>query len=91
MHIFVQPVISNHGLLTTVAFKMGVNTDPIYALEGSVSVAGSAVKWLKENLGIANHFNNREHVENVGDVDKVHFVPAFSGLYAPHWKSDARG
>lgn len=64
---------------------MGQNADPIYALEGSLSSAGSAVNWLKTNLGI-NSKNNIIH-----DFDNVCFVPAFSGLYAPFWKSDARG
>lgn len=87
-----QPVISNYGLLTTVAYKMGKDTDPIYALEGSVAVAGSAVKWLIENLRIIDTFNNLTNkVKTVDDTNGVHFVPAFSGLYAPYWKSDARG
>lgn len=87
-----KPVISTHGLLTTVAYKMGKQTDPIYALEGSVAVAGSATKWLKDNLCIVDSYKNMEVMaDSVEDTNGIHFVPAFSGLYAPYWKSDARG
>lgn len=85
-------MISTHGLLTTVAYKMGKHTDPIYALEGSVAVAGSATKWLKDNLCIVDSYKNMEVMaDSVEDTNGIHFVPAFSGLYAPYWKSDARG
>jgi len=85
-------VISDHGLLTTVAYKMGKHSDTIYALEGSVAVGGSAAKWLIENLRIADTYNSITNTVNtVQDTNGVHFVPAFSGLYAPYWKSDARG
>jgi len=87
-----KPVFSEHGLLTTVAYKMGKHTDPIYALEGSVAVAGSAAKWLIDNLCIADTYNTISETANtVDNTNGVHFVPAFSGLYAPYWKSDARG
>lgn len=87
-----QAVISDHGLLTTVAYKMGPHADPIYALEGSVAVAGSAMKWLMEKLGICESYSNMiEKVDSVEDTNGVNFVPAFSGLYAPYWRSDARG
>jgi glycerol kinase len=87
-----KPVISTHGLLTTVAYKMGKHTDPIYALEGSVAVAGSATKWLKDNLCIVDSYKSMEVMAgSVEDTNGIHFVPAFSGLYAPYWKSDARG
>lgn len=87
-----QPVISNHGLLTTVAYKMGKNTDPIYALEGSVAVAGSAIKWLIEKMGVVDSYNNAmQKADSVNNTNGVYFVPAFSGLYAPYWKSEARG
>uniref|UniRef100_A0A2S2NA87 Probable glycerol kinase n=1 Tax=Schizaphis graminum TaxID=13262 RepID=A0A2S2NA87_SCHGA len=87
-----KPVISTHGLLTTVAYKMGKHTDPIYALEGSVAVAGSATKWLKDNLCIVDSYKSMEVMaDSVEDTNGIHFVPAFSGLYAPYWKSDARG
>lgn len=85
-------MVSSHGLLTTVAYKMGKNADPIYALEGSVAVAGAAIKWLIENLGIADNYKNLTNkTDTVTDTNGINFVPAFSGLYAPHWKSDARG
>lgn len=64
---------------------MGRNADPIYALEGSLSSAGSAINWLKTNLNIDTKDDSLE------ECDNVYFVPAFSGLYAPYWKSDARG
>lgn len=87
-----QPVVSNHGLLTTVAYKMGKDVDPIYALEGSVAVAGSATKWLIENLDMADNFDDLTNkTVTVPNTNGVNFVPAFSGLFAPHWKSDARG
>jgi len=71
---------------------MGKHTDPIYALEGSVAVAGSAAKWLIDNLCIADTYNTISETANtVDNTNGVHFVPAFSGLYAPYWKSDARG
>ncbi|KAK7790598.1 hypothetical protein R5R35_012558 [Gryllus longicercus] len=85
-------VLSSHGLVTTVAYKMGKNARPVYALEGSIAVAGAAVKWLKNNLNLLNHVSELEdmasQVQTTGDV---YFVPAFSGLYAPYWRKDARG
>ncbi|XP_025415736.1 glycerol kinase isoform X2 [Sipha flava] len=87
-----KPVISEHGLLTTVAFKMGAHTDPIYALEGSVAVAGFAAKWLMENLEVVDSYQDLTmKADTVENTNGVHFVPAFSGLYAPYWRSDARG
>ncbi|XP_050529487.1 glycerol kinase isoform X2 [Daktulosphaira vitifoliae] len=87
-----KAVISKHGLLTTVAYKLGKNVDAVYALEGSVAVAGAAVKWLKDNLGIISNYDHLSTLINsIPDTNGVHFVPAFSGLYAPYWKSDARG
>jgi len=92
LEVMFQPVISNNGLLTTVAFKMGPHADPIYALEGSVAVAGSVAKWLVENLNIVDSINSiMEKANSVDSTNGVHFVSAFSGLYAPYWKSDARG
>lgn len=82
---------SKHGLLTTVAYKLGRNKPPVYALEGSVAVAGAAIKWLQENLGL---FDSMEEIKDLGNysgqVGDVVFVPAFSGLYAPYWRKDAR-
>lgn len=84
-------VRSKHGLLTTVAFKFA-NQMPHYALEGSVAISGAAIQWLRDQLGI---LANAEEIESlassVPDVGGVYFVPAFSGLFAPHWRSDARG
>lgn len=71
---------------------MGAHTDPIYALEGSVAVAGFAAKWLMENLQVVDSYRNlTAKADSVEDTNGVHFVPAFSGLYAPYWRSDARG
>lgn len=71
---------------------MGKHSDPIYALEGSVAVAGSAAKWWKDNMGIIESYDDMtEKTEKVEDTNGIHFVPAFSGLYAPYWDSDARG
>lgn len=84
-------VRSRNGLLTTVCFKFG-DEPARYALEGSVAVTGSAIQWLRDQLGI---INNAAEIENlaasVKDTAGVYFVPAFSGLFAPYWRSDARG
>ena len=82
---------SSHGLLTTVLYKLG--TQPVqYALEGSVAVTGSAVQWLRDQLGIINSASEIESLAaTVPDTGGVYFVPAFSGLFAPYWRSDARG
>jgi glycerol kinase len=86
-----EPVRSRHGLLTTVCYQLG-QQDPVYALEGSIAVTGSLVQWLRDNLGMISSAAEIEPlaatVENNGGV---YFVPAFSGLFAPHWRSDARG
>ena len=84
-------VRSKHGLITTVLFKLGNN--PVqYALEGSVAVTGSAVQWLRDQLGIIDSASEIEGLAaSVEDNGGVHFVPAFSGLFAPYWRSDARG
>ncbi|WP_433593038.1 glycerol kinase GlpK [Nocardia sp. CA-145437] len=84
-------VRSKHGLLTTVAYQFG-DDKPVYALEGSIAVTGSAVQWLRDQLGI---ISGAERVEalarQVSDNGGVYFVPAFSGLFAPYWRADARG
>jgi glycerol kinase len=86
-----QPVHSRHGLLTTVAYKFGAQP-AIYALEGSVAIAGALVQWLRDNLGmIASSADIEELAQSVDDNGGVYFVPAFSGLYAPYWKENARG
>ncbi|MFD4255417.1 glycerol kinase GlpK [Amycolatopsis thermoflava] len=86
-----EKVISENGLLTTVCYKIGSN-DTIYALEGSIAVTGSLVQWLRDNLGIiSNAAEIEELARTVEDNGGAYFVPAFSGLFAPHWRSDARG
>ena len=83
-------VPSKAGLLTTVCYRMGRET--IYALEGSIAVTGSAVQWLRDQLGIIASASEIEALSNsVADNGGVYFVPAFSGLFAPYWRSDARG
>jgi glycerol kinase len=84
-------VASRHGLLTTVAYRLGDDA-PVYALEGSVAVAGALVQWLRDNLGvIASSADVEPLARTVEDNGGVYFVPAFSGLFAPHWRADARG
>ena len=84
-------VRSANGLLTTVCFKIG-NQPPAYALEGSVAVTGSAVQWLRDQLGIITKSSDVESLaQSVPDTGDVYFVPAFSGLFAPYWRGDARG
>jgi len=86
-----EPVRSTHGLLTTVAYRRG--REPArYALEGSVAIAGAAVQWLRDNLGLISDAAEVEALAaEVPDNGGVYFVPAFSGLFAPYWRSDARG
>jgi glycerol kinase len=86
-----HPVQSNCGLLTTVAYKVG--TQPAhYALEGSIAITGALVQWLRDNLGLIQSSADVEALaRTVNDNGGVYFVPAFSGLYAPYWKADARG
>ncbi|MCS7484320.1 glycerol kinase GlpK [Umezawaea endophytica] len=86
-----EKVLSNNGLLTTVCYKIGSN-DTVYALEGSIAVTGSLVQWLRDNLGmIGTAAEIEEHARSVDDNGGAYFVPAFSGLFAPYWRSDARG
>ena len=82
---------STHGLLTTVCYKFG-DEPARYAIEGSVAVTGSAIQWLRDQMGIITHASEIEALaESVPDNGGLYFVPAFSGLFAPHWRSDARG
>ena len=82
---------SKKGLLTTLAFKLG-DEPARYALEGSVAVTGSAVQWLRDQLGIIEKSSDIEALaSSVPDSGGVYFVPAFSGLFAPYWRQDARG
>ncbi|MFI9816968.1 glycerol kinase GlpK [Saccharothrix variisporea] len=84
-------VMSENGLLTTVCYKIG-DSAPVYALEGSIAVTGSLVQWLRDNLGmIGTAAEIEEHARTVEDNGGAYFVPAFSGLFAPYWRSDARG
>ena len=84
-------VRSSNGLLTTVAYQFG-DAKPVYALEGSIAVTGSAVQWLRDQLGIISGAAQSESLASqVEDNGGVYFVPAFSGLFAPYWRSDARG
>jgi glycerol kinase len=85
------PVASKAGLLTTVGYRIG--TEPaVYALEGSIAIAGALVQWLRDNLGlIATSADVETLARTVDDNGGVYFVPAFSGLFAPYWRSDARG
>ncbi len=84
-------VRSKNGLLTTVCYQFG-DQPARYALEGSVAVTGSAIQWLRDQLGIITHAADTEALaSSVTDTAGVYFVPAFSGLFAPYWRSDARG
>ena len=86
-----EKVLSENGLLTTVCYKIGSN-DTVYALEGSIAVTGSLVQWIRDNLGmIGSAAEIEEHARAVEDNGGCYFVPAFSGLFAPYWRSDARG
>jgi glycerol kinase len=86
-----QPVRSRNGLLTTVCYKIG-ESDAVYALEGSIAVTGALVQWLRDNLGLISAAAEVEDLaRTVEDNGGAYFVPAFSGLFAPHWRSDARG
>ncbi|MGW5052817.1 glycerol kinase GlpK [Actinokineospora sp. NPDC004072] len=86
-----EQVMSENGLLTTVCYKIG-SSDPVYALEGSIAVTGSLVQWIRDNLGmISSAAEIEEHARQVEDNGGCYFVPAFSGLFAPYWRSDARG
>ena len=86
-----EPVPSESGLLTTLGYKFG-DAPAVYCLEGSIAITGALVQWLRDNL---QFFDFSKHVEDyakkVDDAGGIYFVPAFSGLFAPYWKSDARG
>ncbi len=84
-------VPSEHGLLTTLGYKFG-QQPAVYALEGSIAITGALVQWLRDNLGIIDESSQVEELaRSVEDNGGIYFVPAFSGLFAPHWRSDARG
>lgn len=87
-----EAVVSQNGLLTTVAYKLGPDQPTVYALEGSVAITGAAVKWLRDNLNVISKASEIESLaRSVSSSAGVYFVPAFSGLYAPYWQTDARG
>ena len=86
-----QPINSKNGLLTTLGYQIEGNS-PVYCLEGSIAVAGALVQWLRDNLGLISASADVETLaRTVPDNGGVFFVPAFSGLFAPYWRSDARG
>ena len=91
MNTGTKAVQSQHGLLTTMGYKLG-DEDAVYALEGSIAVTGSLVQWLRDNLGLISTAPEVETLaRTVDDNGGSYIVPAFSGLFAPHWRSDARG
>ncbi len=84
-------VQSKNGLLTTLGYKIG-DQPAVYALEGSIAIAGALVQWLRDNLGLIEKSSDVETLaKSVSDSGGIYFVPAFSGLFAPYWRSDARG
>jgi glycerol kinase len=91
MNTGTQPVMSAAGLITTVAYQFG-RAQARYALEGSIAISGALVQWLRDNLGLIQKSSDIEALAaSVADNGDVYIVPAFSGLYAPHWKESARG
>lgn len=86
-----RPVFSGAGLLATVAYQLA-EAEPVYALEGAIAMTGGVVQWLRDNLGLIHQVQEIEILANCAeDNGDVYFVPAFSGLYAPYWREDARG
>jgi len=86
-----KPVQSKNGLLTTLGYKIG-SQPAVYCLEGSIAITGALVQWLRDNLGLIAKSADVESLANtVEDNGGIYFVPAFSGLFAPYWRSDARG
>ncbi len=85
------PVQSKNGLLTTLGYKIG-DQPAVYCLEGSIAITGALVQWLRDNLGLISRSSDVEALAGtVDDNGGIYFVPAFSGLFAPYWRSDARG
>jgi glycerol kinase len=86
-----KPVPSKSGLLTTMGYKIG-DAPAVYALEGSIAITGALIQWLRDNLGLIQSSAEVEALaKSVEDNGGIYFIPAFSGLFAPYWKSDARG
>jgi glycerol kinase len=91
MNTGTEPTLSKAGLVTTVGYQLD-GRPPVYALEGSIAVAGSLVQWLRDNLGLIGRASDMDELAgSVPDSGGAVIVPAFSGLFAPHWRSDARG
>jgi glycerol kinase len=91
MNTGMERVLSGNGLLTTLGYKIG-SQPAVYALEGSIAITGALVQWLRDNLGMIEKSSDVEALaESVEDNGGIYFVPAFSGLFAPYWRSDARG
>ncbi len=91
MNTGTSPVPSKSGLLTTLGYKIG-NEKAVYCLEGSIAITGALVQWLRDNLGLIQKSADIEALaKTVEDNGGIYFVPAFSGLFAPYWRSDARG
>ncbi len=91
MNTGTQIIQSKHGLLTTLCYQFG-DEKPIYALEGSIAITGALVQWLRDNLKMIDTAPEIENLaKTVDDNGGIYFVPAFSGLFAPYWRSDARG
>jgi len=85
------PVHSHHGLITTVGYQLQ-GEKPVYCLEGSIAIAGALVQWLRDNLSLISKASEVEELaKTVDDNGGIYIVPAFSGLFAPYWRSDARG
>jgi glycerol kinase len=86
-----EPVPSKSGLITTLAYKIG-DQPAVYCLEGSIAITGALVQWLRDNIGLISSAPEIENLaKTVDDNGGIYFVPAFSGLFAPYWKGDARG
>lgn len=91
MNTGAEPVASHCGLVTTLGYRLG-DAPPVYALEGSIAITGALVQWLRDNLGLIRTSGEIETLaRSVPDNGGVYVVPAFSGLYAPYWRADARG
>ncbi len=91
MNTGTEPIQSKNGLLTTLAYKIG-DQPAYYALEGSIAITGALVQWMRDNLKMIDTSSDIETLANtVEDSGGIYFVPAFSGLFAPYWRSDARG
>ncbi len=86
-----KPIVSHNGLITTVGYRIG-DQQPVYSLEGSIAITGALVQWMRDQMGMIKSAPEIEELAlSVEDNGGAYFVPAFSGLFAPHWRSDARG